>query len=122
MASLAVLLPWHLVQAHDFVAPYRAAYAAIQRAPADIVLVDGRGLRYADDLVRNAPDLANRPLIIDLQSLTPAQLADLCRRFRVARFGAPEGRALGIGTTDAAASPAVPPLGPPPCAVPVPVS
>jgi hypothetical protein len=100
-----VLLPWHLKQAHDFAAPYRAAQAAIARTPADVVLVDGRELRYADDLVRNAPDLANRPLVMDVQSLSAAQSADLCRRFRVARFGTAQGRAFGIEVMDSADSP-----------------
>ncbi len=117
-ASLAVLLPWHLVQAHDFVAPYRAAYAAIVRTPADIVLVDGTGLRYADDLVRNAPDLANRPLVMDLPSLSAGQAAYLCRRFRVAHFGAAEGRAFGIEPMDMPAATSAPP-GPLSCGPPV---
>lgn len=95
--SLAVLLPIHLKQAHDFVAPYRRAYAAIGAAPTEIVLVDGAGLLYAEDLVRNRPDLANRPRIMHLLSLTGPGIVRLCRHYRVARFGAAEGRAYGIG-------------------------
>lgn len=98
-ASLLVILPLHLKQARDFVAPYRTAYAALARAPADVVLVDGTGLLYAEDLVRNAPDLSNRPKIMDLQSLTGPQIAALCRRHRVARFGAAEARSFGIPAT-----------------------
>ena len=99
--SLVVLLPIHLKQAHDFVAPYRRAYAAIRAAPAEIVLVDGTGLLYAEDLVRNAPDLANRPKIMDLLSLTGPGIVRLCRRYRLARFTAAEGYAFGIGASGA---------------------
>ena len=103
-ASLLVILPLHLVHAYGLVTPYRTAYEAIQRAPAEVVLVDGRGLLYADDLVRNRPDLANRPLVMDLYMLSPAQIAELCRTRRVARFGAAEGAAFGITRADLPAS------------------
>lgn len=101
-ASLLIVLPLHLVHAHALVAPYRAAYEAIARTPADVVLVDGRGLVYADDLVRNRPDLANRPLVMDLNRLTRAQVTGLCRARRVARFGAAQGAAFGIMRADIA--------------------
>lgn len=96
VTGLAVILPLHLIQARDFVAPYRTASAALARSPADAVLVDGTGLLYAEDLVRNAPDLSNRPKIMDLNTLTEPQLAALCRRYRVARFGFSEARAFDI--------------------------
>ncbi|HYD12655.1 MAG TPA: hypothetical protein VEC11_07395 [Allosphingosinicella sp.] len=96
LVSLALILPWHLRQAHDFVAPYRAAYAAIRASPAEIVLVDDAGLLFAEDLVRNAPDLSNRPKIVYVVSLPAPQLAALCRSFRVERFGVREGLAFGI--------------------------
>lgn len=95
-ASLLVLLPLHLAYAQRLVTPYRTAYAAIVRASAEVVLVDRTGLFYADDLVRNRPDLANRPLVMDLDSLTAAQIVELCRSRRVARFGFAEGMAAGI--------------------------
>jgi hypothetical protein len=95
-ASLLVLLPLHLAYAHRLAAPYRTAYEAIARAPAEVVLVDRTGLFYADDLVRNRPDLSNRPLVMDLDSLTAAQIADLCRSRSVARFGFADGMAAGI--------------------------
>ncbi len=96
VAGLAIILPWHLLQAHAFVAPYRAAYAAILAAPADLVLVDDSGLVFAEDLVRNAPDLSNRPKILYAAGLTAPQTAGLCRAFRVQRFGRSEGLAFGI--------------------------
>jgi hypothetical protein len=99
--SLAVLLPIHLIQARDFVVPYRRAYAAIRAAPVDVVLVDGTGLLYAEDLVRNAPDLSNRPRVMDMMALTGPGMVRLCRRYRVARFTAAEGRAWGIGASGA---------------------
>jgi hypothetical protein len=99
--SLALILPVHLFQARGFVAPYRAASAALGRSPADVVLVDGTGLLYAEDLVRNAPDLSNRPKIMDLNVLTEPQLVALCRRYRVARLLSGEARAIGIPAGEA---------------------
>lgn len=102
--SLIVILPLHLKQAHDFVAPYRNASTAIARAPAEVVLVDGQGLQYAEDLVRNAPDLSNRPKVMDLHSLTTDQIVTLCRDHSVARFGASQADAFGILRTGPVAS------------------
>lgn len=100
-----LILPVHLKQAHDFALPYRNADAAIRAAPADVVLIDGTGLLYADDLVRNRPDLANRPLTMDLNMLDAAQIAELCRTRRVARFAIAEGARFGIVRVGAGASP-----------------
>ncbi len=93
--SLLLFLPWHLIQAHDIAAPYRAAHAMIARAPADIVIVQPADVLY-DDLVRNNPDLSNRPLVMNAARLSDAQILDLCRRYRVARFDLSDGARAGI--------------------------
>lgn len=95
-ASLLVLLPIHLFQAHNFVRPYRDAQAMIARSDADLVLVDGSELLFAEDLVRNRPDLANQPKIMDLGSLNPQQIRQLCARYRVQTFDRRHGRLAGI--------------------------
>ena len=97
-ATILVVLPVHWLQARNFVAPYRSAYSAILRSPADIVLVDGTGLLFAADLVRNAPDLSNRPMIMDLYMLDAAKLRDLCSRYRVAVFDRDQAMQAGVPT------------------------
>jgi hypothetical protein len=105
--SLALLLPLRLVQVADFVRPYASARAAIERTPADLVLVDPGGLFYADDLVRNRPFLDQRPIAVDLAYLKPAQLDGLCAGRTVALFGVAEGARYGIRRTGRWATPAL---------------
>lgn len=97
--SLAVLLPIRLWQAHSFLHPYAVAERAIQASPADLVLVDGAAMWFGDDLVRNDPFLTNRPLVMERGMLKPEQVKALCGRYRVAEFGAAEGKAAGIRLT-----------------------
>ena len=94
--SLLALLPLHLVQAGQFVAPYRRAQAAIFASDADVVLVDSAGLLYAEDLVRNRPDLSNRPKVMDLNMLGEGQLRALCGRFPVEIFDRRHAERAGI--------------------------
>jgi hypothetical protein len=94
--ALLVMLPIHVIQAERFMAPYRNAHAAIERAPTDLVLVDRSGLMFAADLVRNDPFLRNRPKVLDLGFLEDAQLRDLCSRFTVSVFGRAQAIAFGI--------------------------
>ena len=94
--GVLLILPLHLKQAHDFVEPYRRAYQTIATADADIVVVDSRGTLYGEDLVRNAPDLSNRPLVAWAAQLSPEQLRRLCTRFRVALFDVRHARRAGI--------------------------
>ncbi|ACA17198.1 hypothetical protein M446_2760 [Methylobacterium sp. 4-46] len=96
LACLALVLPVHARVAHAFAAPYVAADAAIARAEADIVVVNDDRLAFAADLVRNAPDLSNRPLRLHLQAMDAAQLETLCGRGRIATFAAEQGHRLGI--------------------------
>ena len=98
--SLCLLLPFKAGMAAAFIRPYRLAEAAIVRAPADVVLVDWSGLMFADDLVRNDPFLRNTPKVMDLAALDAAQIATVCRRFRVALFDRREARALGLREID----------------------
>jgi hypothetical protein len=106
--SLLVILPLHLKQAHDLVAPYRQAYALITRSKADIVLVEPAGV-LLDDLVRNAPDLSNRPKIMNEDLLSEAQLRYLCTHYRVEIFDIRHGLRSGITSLG---GPLPPPSGP----------
>ncbi len=71
--AVAVWLPLRLYQVHDFIRPYARSMAAIEHAPADVVIVDAAGLWYADDLVRNDPFLINGPKVMHIQFLSDAQ-------------------------------------------------
>ncbi|MGY2047160.1 hypothetical protein [Methylobacterium sp. JK268] len=117
LATVALVLPVLAGNVHRFAAPYVAAARAIGRTDADVVVVDETGIAYARDLVRNAPDLANRPRIVLLGQADAAGLRALCARGSVATFGAAEGRRLGIPefvSSDRDPQPRV--LGPIPCA------
>jgi hypothetical protein len=125
IAAVCLWLPMRLQQAHDFIRPYARSFAAIEHAPADVVVVDTTGLWYADDLVRNDPFLEQGPKIMHRYLLSDAQMEYLCARYRVGYFGPEEGRAFGITRVQFQVSRAVQgkhaprgagdPLPPPPC-------
>jgi hypothetical protein len=84
-ASLLVIVPLHLKQAHDYVAPMRRAYATVSTAAVDVVIV-APVADWFDDLVRNRADLANRPKVMNGTRLSDAQIAFLCAHYRVGIF------------------------------------
>lgn len=86
MALSLLLLPVRAWQAASFVAPYARAHAAVSAIEADVVLVDAPRHMFALELLRNDPLLRNRPLTMVASALSDAQLARLCRDYRVARF------------------------------------
>lgn len=94
--SLLVLLPARIAQMRALEAPFRAAEAAIRRAPADVVIVDPTGMQFANDLVRNDPFLRNRPKVLELTYLDADAIRAVCARFSVAVFDKRQGYALGI--------------------------
>ena len=94
--SLLVLFPAQAVLASAFVRPYAAAHRAINTARAEVVLVDTRGAWYIDDLVRNDPYLAGRPLVMRSESLTSDQIVDLCAHHSLATFDAFDAARFGI--------------------------
>jgi hypothetical protein len=94
--TLFVMLPLDLVSAYRQVRPYRTAHAMIEAAGTPIVLVDPAGSVTAQDLVRNLPDLSNRPLVMDLDQLDTAQLRALCARYPIALFSRQEAALAGI--------------------------
>ncbi|HEY7900457.1 MAG TPA: hypothetical protein VIC25_04655 [Caulobacteraceae bacterium] len=95
-ASLTVLFPIEAAMAHAFVRPYARAYRAIRAAPVGVVIVDPGSGWYIDDLVRNSPDLANRPLVLRGPGLTPTAAATLCQKYSVAELDGPDARRFGI--------------------------
>ena len=83
--ALLLFLPLQLKLAHDYAAPRARAFEKATRTDADIVLIVPAEDLF-DDLVRNSPDLSNRPKIMDLRKLSPAQIEVLCRAHSVALF------------------------------------
>jgi hypothetical protein len=94
--SLLVLLPAHLESAQALTRPYALADAALRRAKSDIVVIDKTGMRYGVDLARNDPFLRERPIRLMLQSLSDADHAALCARYRIELFDAANGATFGV--------------------------
>jgi hypothetical protein len=107
--TLLALFPLEAAYAHRWAAPIRAALHLIETAPADVVLVDTDAFPFAQDLVRNRPDLSNRPLVMVLKRLDPPALARLCGAFSVAVFGREAGARTGMLGADGDAPPTVAP-------------
>jgi len=86
--TLVAAIPLLLTAAHRFMQPHLAMQhlIAAQRTPFVLIddtpseSVDGRWADNALDHVRNQPDLTNRPLRFSSEDMTPALLAELCRR------------------------------------------
>ena len=98
--SLLVIWPFQLFSAHNFVEPYRRAQSLISQSEADVVIVDATGMLAAQDLVRNQPDVSNSPKVMDIWYLNPAQIHDLCTRYKVALFDRRQGAQAGIPWDD----------------------
>ena len=102
--SLLFAFPVRAQQTFELIRPYARSHAAIQSAPAEVVIVDPEELTYGVDLVRNDPFLERGPKVMDVGRLTAAQALSLCGRYKVALFDRADGEALGV-----AAFPATPP-------------
>ncbi len=84
--SVGICLPLRAWQARTYAAPSVRNASVIARAPADVVIVDVDSLWFGVDLVRNDPFLSNRPKVMRLDALAPAQIQDLCAHHRVVLF------------------------------------
>ncbi len=80
---------------HRMLHPYAAAYRMAKTAPADVVLVDARGVAFAQDLVR-VDDTLSRPLLLDLAVMNGPSIIDLCRHRRVMILDERQLRPLGL--------------------------
>jgi hypothetical protein len=106
-----LLVPLRAWQAHDLVAPYRKADAALAALDVDVVLVDTPRHAYAVDLVRNDPRLTNRPKRMTPTLLSDAQLAALCRKYTIAVFTDADAARFGLQKVNSGRSPRVLPAG-----------
>ncbi len=107
--SIFVFLPLRAWQAWRYVAPYAEANALIQRAPAQVVLVDPDDGVWFDMgvVVRNDPFLAGGPKVMALSFLTEPMVRQLCARYSVAVFDGQSAQALGIDVTPYGPAPQV---------------
>ena len=106
----AVTLPAHT---RDFVAQHLAVEQLVARQMSDFVLIDTDDLPSTDgawsanaiDIVRNRPDLSNRPLRFSSRSMQPAMLEELCRRGTVATVTRADMHGIGFGLNSPVSSP-----------------
>jgi hypothetical protein len=98
--TLFLLLPFQLVQTHAIVRPWREASAFIENSGADIVMVSLPDVEMGNELVRNRPDLSNRPLMIEVEALRSEQVESLCRRRRFLLFESRHAKAFGLNLID----------------------
>ena len=102
-ASLALLLPLRGWQAHQDSRPYALAAALIEKAPADVVIVDDDGLWFdSGSVVRNDPYLSNRPKVMVLEGLDEVNLRALCARDKLAALVCLAALAPGVASEAAA--------------------
>ncbi len=93
--ALLVTAPVALMLSRAFLHPYATAYRTLRAAPADVVLVDGRGGAFIEDLVRIDGPL-RRPILLDLSFVPLRDLQRLCATRRVMVFDQVQARPLGI--------------------------
>jgi hypothetical protein len=94
--GLAVQLPLRCWQVERFVRPFAAANAFIRRLPEEVVVIDPTHVWYGEDLLRNDPLLAERPLVFDARKLSETDLAALRQRYSVRFLGTEELLDLGL--------------------------
>lgn len=110
LATLATLtaMAWLAYRIDAFVAPHVALERRLAAMDADMVLIesesftstrDGRWAPNALDLVRNRPDLSNRPLRFSSQLMTPEMAARLCRRGSIALIDRTAQKQAGFSLT-----------------------
>ncbi len=93
--ALCFTLPFALWQSHGLLRPYAEAFRIARAAPADVVLVDGRGGGFLQDIVRIDGAIA-RPLLLDLAYVPIPLLKRMCGDRRVMLFDARQAGAVGI--------------------------
>lgn len=93
--ALCVTLPVTIWQSHALLQPYAASFQTARHAPADVVLVDGRGGGLLQDIIR-VDQAITRPLLLDLAYVPRPVLRDLCARRRVMLFDHRQAHALGV--------------------------
>lgn len=100
-AAAILLIPLHAVWMRARIEPLANAYRAVASSTAGAVVIDTIAIDRGNDLVRNEPDLANRPLTFDIGLLDDALVHELCSRMTVTVFTGEDAARFGVKRIDA---------------------
>jgi hypothetical protein len=109
-AAVLVLLPLHARFMYAHIAPYARANAVIDRSGADAVIIEVDSIYNGIELIRNDPDLKQRPLKFALDQLTEPLVRELCTRMTVSVFDGDTAAQYGIRRIDPTTHAAYPKL------------
>ena len=98
-ASLFIALPLRCFQAESFIRPFADAAEAVHSMNARVVGIDPRLAWYAADLIRNDPFLEDRPVVVALVNLSPAEVAALAQAGEAQFVSRDQMIELGLATT-----------------------
>lgn len=96
-----ILIPLHALEMRARIEPYASAYRAVASTKAEAVVIDTITIDRGNDLVRNDPDLTNRPLTFDIGQLDVALVRELCSRMTVVVFTGTDSARFGVSQIDA---------------------
>jgi hypothetical protein len=97
--SLFISLPLRCWQAESFIRPFANAAEFLHSRSARVVGIDPRLAWYSADLIRNDPFLEDRPVIVALVNLSPAEVTALSRAGQAQFVAREEMKELGLATT-----------------------
>ena len=101
LLTVFVIFPLNSFMAARMARPIADALDVIRSANKDVVVVDTTDIPLGFDLVRNRPDLSNRPKIVLLQLMDTSMMKILCHNKQVAVFDIRTARSLGMMTSTA---------------------
>lgn len=99
--TFCVVVPVRAYLIEKTIAPWWKASKAAEALHADVVLVDDLTILYGINIPRMDPYTTQRPVVMMMAPLSIDQIRHLCSNYRVAYFGATEGRTAGILTRTA---------------------
>lgn len=97
-----ILIPLRFYQAQSFVRPWADADRSITETDADIVLIDAPDHMFSNDLVRNLPSGGTGPIRMARGALSDEEIAALCRRYSIERFGPGDAERAGLPSANEA--------------------
>ena len=98
LASFFVALPLRCIEAESFIRPFANASESLHSIDATVVGIDPRLAWYSADLVRNDPFLEDRPVVVALVNLAPAEVAALQRAGKAQFVSREAMKKLGLST------------------------
>jgi hypothetical protein len=102
--TAVLTIPLLFTATYKFIQPFVALERLVATQPTPMVLIDtysrptksGRWTGSAIEVVRNAPDLSNRPLRFSSRAMSPELLEGLCRRGKVTLITRSDPRRVGF--------------------------